>query len=176
MSTRFGEKKPGGQFTVGAGGPHDDREWLAVQPDLQRLFRRGAIGVVRAAHAPHADDVHVLQRHIHAVILPRASLSRGPSFGRGQSNGSWPWTIRSALSKRWRFCSDAAMSQPSARPMLYKGYRFPPAIVSCCVSLVYGFGVSLLRGHRAAGRERAPTRDVAAADVPSFIDTVVCSN
>src|SRR5262245_12681157 len=35
------------------------------------------------------------------------------------------------------------MSQPSNRPTLYKGYRFPPEIISQCVWLYYRFGVSL---------------------------------
>src|SRR6266481_7275885 len=35
------------------------------------------------------------------------------------------------------------MSQPSIRPTLYKGYRFPPEIISRCVWLYYRFGVSL---------------------------------
>ena len=35
------------------------------------------------------------------------------------------------------------MSQPSTRPTLYKGYRFPPEIISHCVWLYYRFGVSL---------------------------------
>ncbi len=35
------------------------------------------------------------------------------------------------------------MSQPSTRPLLYKGYRFPPEIISHCVWLYYRFGVSL---------------------------------
>jgi putative transposase len=35
------------------------------------------------------------------------------------------------------------MSQPSTRPTLYKGYRFPPAIISYCVWLYYRFRVSL---------------------------------
>jgi putative transposase len=35
------------------------------------------------------------------------------------------------------------MSQPSTRPTLYKGYRFPPAVISYCVWLYYRFGVSL---------------------------------
>jgi len=34
------------------------------------------------------------------------------------------------------------MSQPT-RPALYKGYRFPPEIISHCVWLYYRFGVSL---------------------------------
>ena len=34
------------------------------------------------------------------------------------------------------------MSQPS-RPSLYRGYRFPPEIISHCVWLYYRFGVSL---------------------------------
>src|SRR4029450_869665 len=36
-----------------------------------------------------------------------------------------------------------AMSLPSTRPTLYKGYRFPPEIISRCVWLYYRFGVSL---------------------------------
>jgi transposase-like protein len=35
------------------------------------------------------------------------------------------------------------MSQSSTRPTLYKGYRFPPEIISRCVWLYYRFGVSL---------------------------------
>ena len=35
------------------------------------------------------------------------------------------------------------MSQPSSRPPLYKGYRFPPEIISRCVWLYYRFSVSL---------------------------------
>jgi hypothetical protein len=35
------------------------------------------------------------------------------------------------------------MSQPSIRPSLYKGYRFPPEIISHGVWLYYRFGVSL---------------------------------
>jgi hypothetical protein len=35
------------------------------------------------------------------------------------------------------------MSQPSTRPTHYKGYRFPPEIISRCVWLYYRFGVSL---------------------------------
>ena len=34
-------------------------------------------------------------------------------------------------------CSHAAMSQPSTRPAFYKGYRFPPEIISRCVWLYY---------------------------------------
>ena len=39
--------------------------------------------------------------------------------------------------------SDAAMFQSSPRPPLYRGYRFPPEIMSHCVWLYYRFGVSL---------------------------------
>jgi putative transposase len=35
------------------------------------------------------------------------------------------------------------MSQLSSRPPLYKGYRFPPEIISHCVWLYYRFSVSL---------------------------------
>jgi putative transposase len=45
--------------------------------------------------------------------------------------------------KTFAICSDAAMSQPSPRPALCKGYRFPPEIISRCVRLYYRFGVSL---------------------------------
>jgi hypothetical protein len=45
--------------------------------------------------------------------------------------------------KTFAVCSDAAMAQPSTRPTLYQGYRFPPAIISRCVWLYYCFGVSL---------------------------------
>jgi putative transposase len=40
-------------------------------------------------------------------------------------------------------CSDAALSQVSTRPTLYKGYRFSPEVISRCVWLYYRFGVSL---------------------------------
>ena len=40
-------------------------------------------------------------------------------------------------------CSDSAMSQPSTRPLLYKGYRFPPEIISHGVWLYYRLAVSL---------------------------------
>ena len=40
-------------------------------------------------------------------------------------------------------CPDVAMSQRPTRPVLYKGYRFPPEIISRCVWLYYRFGVSL---------------------------------
>ncbi len=49
----------------------------------------------------------------------------------------------SGVVKTFAVCSDAAMSQPSTRPTLYKGYRFPPEIISRCVWLYYRFGVSL---------------------------------
>jgi len=45
--------------------------------------------------------------------------------------------------KTFAACSNAAMSQPSTRPTLYKGYRFPPAIISYCVWLYYRLGLSL---------------------------------
>jgi hypothetical protein len=35
------------------------------------------------------------------------------------------------------------MSQPSPQPPLYRGYRFPPEIMSHCVWLYYRFGVSV---------------------------------
>ena len=35
------------------------------------------------------------------------------------------------------------MAQPSARPMLYKGYRSPPEIIGRCVRLYDRFVVSL---------------------------------
>jgi transposase-like protein len=45
--------------------------------------------------------------------------------------------------KTFAVCCDAAMAQASTRPTLYKGYRFPPEIISHCVWLYYRFGVSL---------------------------------
>ena len=45
--------------------------------------------------------------------------------------------------KTFAVCSDAAMSQPSTRSTLYKGFRFPPEIISRCVWLYCRFGVSL---------------------------------
>jgi hypothetical protein len=50
------------------------------------------------------------------------------------------WT---GIVKTLAVCSDAAMSQPSTRPTLYKGYRFAAEIISRCVWLYYRFGVSL---------------------------------
>jgi putative transposase len=35
------------------------------------------------------------------------------------------------------------MAQPSTRSPLYRGYRFPPEIISWCVWLYYRFSVSL---------------------------------
>src|SRR5678815_6153758 len=43
-------------------------------------------------------------------------------------------------------CCDAAMSQPLTRSPLYRGYRFPPEIISWCVWLYYRFSVSLRDG------------------------------
>jgi len=40
-------------------------------------------------------------------------------------------------------CSDFAMSHLSTRPLLYKGYRFQPEIISNGVWLYYRFAVSL---------------------------------
>ena len=48
-----------------------------------------------------------------------------------------------AFLKTFAVCSDVAMSQRSTRPTLYKGYRFPPELISHCVWLSYRFGVSL---------------------------------
>jgi hypothetical protein len=45
--------------------------------------------------------------------------------------------------KTFAVCSDAAVSQPSTRPTFYKGYRFPPEIISRCLWLYYRFGVGL---------------------------------
>ena len=52
---------------------------------------------------------------------------------------------RTGIVKTLAVCSDATMAQLSTRPTLYKGYRFPPEIISRCVWLYYRFGVS--RGH-----------------------------
>src|SRR4030095_15467752 len=54
-----------------------------------------------------------------------------------------PARANAGIVKTFAVCSDAAMSQPSTRPPLYKGYRFPPEIIGRCVWLYYRFGVSL---------------------------------
>jgi hypothetical protein len=41
-----------------------------------------------------------------------------------------PARANAGIVKTFAVCSDAAMSQPSTRPPLYKGYRFPPEIIS----------------------------------------------
>ena len=75
-----------------------------------------------------ALENHALQTPGHVVIdLPKLD---GGIAGAG-------------IVKTVAVCSDAAMSQPSTRPTLYKGYRFPPEIISRCVWLYYRFGVSL---------------------------------
>src|SRR5207248_8600482 len=53
----FGEQEPGGELAVGAGGPHDDGERAAVEPDFERLFGGCAIDSLRAAPVAHARDV-----------------------------------------------------------------------------------------------------------------------
>jgi len=58
---------------------------------------------------------------------------------RGSSRAA---SSRAGIVKTFAVCSDAAMSQPSTRPALYKGFRFPPEIISRCVWLYYRFGVS----------------------------------
>jgi hypothetical protein len=40
-------------------------------------------------------------------------------------------------------CFDAAMSQPSTCSPLYRGYRFPPEVITWCVWLYYRFSLSL---------------------------------
>jgi putative transposase len=50
---------------------------------------------------------------------------------------------RPGIVKMMVVCSHATMSQPATRPALYKGYRFPPEIISRCVWLYYRFSVSL---------------------------------
>ena len=49
-------------------------------------------------------------------------------------------------------CSDAAMPQPSTRPALYKGYRFPPEIIVLAVLLAVAGGIiaGMFGGWRAA--------------------------
>src|SRR5262249_15169058 len=59
----------------------------------------------------------------------RALVRRGPS--------------RSGIVKTFVVSFDSAMSPPSTRPPLYKGYRFPPQIISHGVWLYYRFAVSL---------------------------------
>ena len=65
---------------------------------------------------------------------------------RNHSGVCFHWPRRSSapgIVKTFVVCSDAAMSQSSNRPTLYKGYRFPPEVISQCVWLYYRFGVSL---------------------------------
>jgi len=50
---------------------------------------------------------------------------------------------RVGIVKTFAVCFDAAMSQSSTRPTLYKGDRFPPEIISRCVWLYFRFGLSL---------------------------------
>jgi hypothetical protein len=58
---------------------------------------------------------------------------------RGRGRGTRHQTRRvggtgEGIVKMFAVCSDAAMSQPSTRPTLYKSDRFPAEIVSRCVS------------------------------------------
>jgi hypothetical protein len=64
--------------------------------------------------------------------------------------------------KRFAVYSDAAMSQPSTRPTLYKGYRFPAEIISRCVWLYCRFGVRY-RGHPRSPQPRSAVDDEAQA-------------
>jgi hypothetical protein len=61
----------------------------------------------------------------------------------GWSNDAADLIFSTGIVKTLVVCSDATMSQPSTRPALYKGYRFPPAIISYCVWIYFRFGVSL---------------------------------
>jgi hypothetical protein len=70
--------------------------------------------------------------------LDRSCILRLNPFEKEKDQGLQCWRCQEA----W-VCSDAAMSQPSTRPTLYKGYRFPPEIISRCVWLYYRFDVSL---------------------------------
>ena len=66
----LGEQEPGGQLAIRARRPHDHREWLAVQPDFERLFGGGDIRLSHARQAAHPHDVDRPQRLGHGVILP----------------------------------------------------------------------------------------------------------
>src|SRR5262249_32810503 len=50
---------------------------------------------------------------------------------------------RPGIVKTLLVCSDAVMSEPSPRRRSTKSYRFPPEIISLCVWLYCGVGVSL---------------------------------
>src|SRR5262249_33095934 len=50
---------------------------------------------------------------------------------------------RQGIVKTFAVYFDVAMSQPSTRPTIYRGYRFSPETISRCVWLYYRFGVSL---------------------------------
>jgi len=58
----LGHSKSGRQFVIFAGGPHDDRNTMTFDADLERFFGSQAIPVVgkgRAVHPPHGDFSHL---------------------------------------------------------------------------------------------------------------------
>jgi hypothetical protein len=63
-------------------------------------------------------------------------ITRGFPAEIGLAGGSQPGIVKTLA-----VCSDADMSQPSTRPPLCKGYRFPAEIISRCVWLYDRFGV-----------------------------------
>ena len=78
-----------------------------------------------------------------ALMSERSNQLRGWRNPESQRRSAQLFRPQRALSKRWAVCFDAAMAQPSTRSPLYRGYRFPPEIISWCVWLYYRFSVSL---------------------------------
>ena len=60
----LGQQEPERQLAIGAGRPHDDRERLPVQPDLERLLDDRAVGRGGRFLAAHAHDVDRRQRFL----------------------------------------------------------------------------------------------------------------
>ena len=48
----FGQRETGGEFAIVPGRPHDDRDAVAFDPNLQRLFRRDFIRLLRPLPTP----------------------------------------------------------------------------------------------------------------------------
>ena len=66
----LGEQEAGGELAVGARGPHDHRERLAVQPDFER-FLGGGESDSRRARPPRTRTTSTDRSALgHGVILP----------------------------------------------------------------------------------------------------------
>jgi hypothetical protein len=73
---------------------------------------------------------HELRIAGHTWFRTRLPVSRRPNRHNVGAAGEYAGIVKTFVA-----CSDAAISQPSNRPTLYKGYRFPPEIISHCVWL-----------------------------------------